>query len=71
MPARPLALPACLPILSQPREEDFRTGAQRYRVKRKERRKSKIEMVEKLKSYIILKGKQKSPESQAEVAANH
>ena len=39
-------------ILSQPRDEDFRTGAQRHRAKKKERIKSKIGKVIKLKSSV-------------------
>ena len=36
-------------ILSQPRKEDIRTGAQRHRAKKKERIKSRIGKVKKLK----------------------
>ena len=36
-------------ILSQPRKEDIRTGAQRHRTKKRERIKSKIGKVKKLK----------------------
>ena len=39
---------SCLFILPQSREENFRTGAQRRRTKRKERRKSKLRKVKKL-----------------------
>ena len=35
-------------ILSQPRKEDIRTGAQRHRAKKKERIKSRIGKVKKL-----------------------
>ena len=38
----------CLCILSQPRKEDIRTGAQRHRAKKKERIKSRIGKVKKL-----------------------
>ena len=36
-------------MLSQPRKEDIRTGAQRHRAKKKERIKSRIRKVKKLK----------------------
>ena len=36
-------------ILSQPRKEDIRTGAQRHRAKKKERIKSRIGKVKRLK----------------------
>ena len=51
-------------ILSQPCEEDFRTGAQQHRAKKKERIKSKIGKVKKLKSYV-------TEEAKSVVASSH
>ena len=42
-----------LSTLSQPRKEDIRTGAQRHRAKEKERIKSKIGKVKKLKVIMV------------------
>ena len=44
-------------ILSQPRKEDIRTGAQRYRAKKKEKIKSRIGKVKKLKVMLQKRNK--------------